>query len=520
MPAQKEAYQRTRNSLRNSFVAVGLQILSLLVGFWSRRIFLNYLGTEVLGLNTTATSLLNFLNLAELGIGSAIAVTLYKPIFDDNKESIKEIISLQGWMYRIIALIIIAGSAIMMCFFPIIFNKTDIPKWYAYASFSVLLYSSLLGYFFNYKQILLDACQLNYKIQLSVKAISIIKLAAQALSIKFLGNGYIWWLTLEFIFATITAIILRSTVNKTFPFLGDKVEHPSELRHKYPQVVTKVKQLFVHKIGRFVISQTTPLLIYAFASLTMVAKYGNYLIFTNNLSAILVACFAGLTASVGNMIASDNKKLVIKVFRELFCIRFFMSIICCICLWFLVDPFIELWIGPKYILSKSTLFLLILTFYIQNSQGTIESYKEAFGLFQDVWAPVVEAILCLGLAIIGGEYQGLDGILSGYIIGELVIVKIWKPYFLFKYGLMQPIKIYVWIVIKHLIIAVLTISIMFMIVNFIPIEPEKSYSSFLFYALIIFIVCSIVLFALLFISEKGMRDFVNRFIAMINKNDA
>ena len=193
----KNSYQRTKNSLRNSFVAVSLQVVSLLIGFWSRRIFLNHLGTEVLGLNTTANSLLNFLNLAELGIGTAIAVTLYKPIFDDDKESIKEIVALQGWLYKIIALIVIGGSVILSFFFPMIFSKTPLPLWYAYASFGVLLYSNLLGYFFNYKQILLDAYQLNYKIQLSVKLISIFKLVIQAFTIKYLDNGYVWWLGRE-----------------------------------------------------------------------------------------------------------------------------------------------------------------------------------------------------------------------------------------------------------------------------------------------------------------------------------
>ncbi|MDO5443774.1 MAG: sugar transporter, partial [Bacteroidia bacterium] len=166
MLRQSGSYTRTKNSLRNSLVAVGLQVVALLIGFWSRRIFLNHLGTEVLGLNTTATSLLQFLNLAEMGIGSAIAVTLYKPIFNDDRRTIKEIVALQGWLYRIIALIVLGGSAVLMCFFPLIFNKTPLPLWYAYASFGVLLYSSLLGYFFNYKQILLDAHQQNYKIQL------------------------------------------------------------------------------------------------------------------------------------------------------------------------------------------------------------------------------------------------------------------------------------------------------------------------------------------------------------------
>ena len=236
MSGESGTYQRTKNSLRNSFVAVGLQLVALLIGFWSRRIFLNHLGTELLGLNTTAVSLLQFLNLAELGIGSAIAVTLYKPIFEGNRQEIKEIVALQGWLYKIIACIVIVGSIVMSFFFPAIFSKSELPLWYAYASFGVLLYSSLLGYFVNYKQILLDAHQLNYKIQLSTKTVAILKLVAQAFAVKYLDNGYIWWLGLETVAATIMCIILSRTVNRTFPFIREKVENPSSLRHKYSEV--------------------------------------------------------------------------------------------------------------------------------------------------------------------------------------------------------------------------------------------------------------------------------------------
>ena len=111
-------YLRTKKSLRNSVVALSLQIVTLLVGFFSRKIFLDYLGTEILGLNTTATSLLNFLNLAELGIGSAIAVTLYKPLFDQDRNAIREIVALQGWLYKRIAFFVLGGSLVLMFFFP------------------------------------------------------------------------------------------------------------------------------------------------------------------------------------------------------------------------------------------------------------------------------------------------------------------------------------------------------------------------------------------------------------------
>lgn len=514
MPEQGQ-YNRTKKSIRNSVVAVSLQVIALLIGFWSRRIFLNHLGTEVLGLNTTASSLLQFLNLAEMGIGGAIAVTLYKPIFDDNKTEIKEIVALQGWMYKIIALIVMGGSAIMMCFFPMIFSKTPLPLWYAYASFSVLLYSSLLGYFFNYKQILLDAHQLNYKIQLSVKLISIFKLVAQALTIKFLDNGYIWWLILEAVFATITAIVLGRTVNDSFPYIAEKVADPAKLRHKYPEVVTKVKQLFVHKIGGFVINQTSPLIIYAFASLTLVAKYGNYLIFTSNLNAILGACFMGLTASVGNMIASGDKILTIKIFRELFSVRFLITAVCSFCLWLLVDPFIKLWIGPEYLLDKSTLLLIVVAFFIQNSRGVVDVFKDAYGLFSDVWAAIAESILCLGLAVLGGAFLGLNGILGGYIIGEILIVLVWKPFFLFRCGLKLPIVVYIRLYAKHLLAAAVSYIAIVFISQQIPLNPADSYGDFFLYALIIFLFCALLLCTLLYVSETGMSGFIKRLISTL-----
>ena len=68
--AEGGAYERTSKSLKNSQVAIVIQILSLIVGFISRKIFLDFLGTEILGLNTTATSILNFLNIAELDVGA------------------------------------------------------------------------------------------------------------------------------------------------------------------------------------------------------------------------------------------------------------------------------------------------------------------------------------------------------------------------------------------------------------------------------------------------------------------
>lgn len=160
---------RTTKSIKNSYVALIFYFINLILQFFSRKIFLDYLGSEVLGLNTTAQNLLGFLNIAELGIGTAVSYNLYKPIFENDKETINDIISIQGWLYRKVAYIVIIGSCVLMLFFPFIFGKAQLPIWYTYGSFVAILISSLLGYFVNYKQIILSADQKEYKVTYCTK---------------------------------------------------------------------------------------------------------------------------------------------------------------------------------------------------------------------------------------------------------------------------------------------------------------------------------------------------------------
>ena len=495
-------------------MAVLLQFISLLVGFFSRKIFLDYLGTEVLGLNSTAASLLGFLNIAELGIGAAISVTLYKPIFQEDRQTIREIVALQGWLYKKIAWFIIIGSAVLMCFFPRIFSKMELPMWYAYATYAVLLFSSLLSYFVNYKQILLSADQKEYKIQFSFRLISIFKLVAQAFAVKFLPNPYVWWLALEVAFAITASYFLNRVIYKDYPYLKEDVDSPGELRRKFPDVVTKVKQMFFHKIGGFVLSQTSPIIIYAYASLTLVALYGNYLIITNNLNYLMGAMFAGLGGSVGNMIAEGNRPLILKVFKELFSSRFLAVMVSSICIWFLADPFISVWLGAEYLLDRTTLLLIIVIFFLGAMRAVVDTFINSYGLFQDIWAPVVEAVINLGFSIGLGYFYGLHGILLGVIISQLIIIFTWKPYFLFTKGLKEPVWIYAVLYAKHLLAGAVAFFAVKALCGVIGIDPAAGIWNFILYASIVFTGCALVLGVLLYAMEFGMRSFVKRMLTI------
>lgn len=430
-----EKQSRSAKSMKNSVFALGFTLLNLVVQFFSRKIFLEYLGTEILGLNTTAMNLLQFLNLAELGISAAVGFSLYKPLYDRDRDAVSDIISLQGMLYRRIAWLIIGGAAILMCFFPLIFAKITLPMWYAYASFGVLLFSALLGYFCNYRQVLLTANQQDYKVTYSFKSVMIAKAAAQMLAMYLFSEPYIWWLVLEVLFAVIASVTLSIVTRRNFPWLCSSKKSFKTLNALYPELSKKIKQLFFHKIGSFVLTQTSPLVIYAFTTLTLVTLYGNYMMIIQGVTLVLGSLYNSISASVGNLIAEKDHKRNITVFYELLASQVWIGMTISFGIYNLGSDFITLWIGKEYLLSNTILGILTLTFFLNTARLNVGAFISGFGLFGDIWAPIAEAALNLGLSILLGYFFGLPGILSGIAISVFAVIFCWKTYYVFTRAL-------------------------------------------------------------------------------------
>lgn len=514
------AQSRTAKSIKNSAVALIFYFINLILQFFSRKIFLDHLGADVLGLNTTATNLLQFLNLAELGIGSAIACTLYKPLLERDTTAVNEIVSLQGWMYHRIAWIVIGGSAVLMCFFPWIFAKMTLPMWYAYASFGVLLVSALLSYFVNYKQIVLSADQKEYKIQYSYKASMLVKTVCQIFVIKYFDNGYAWWLVLEVVFAVVASIALSIMVRRTYPALKTDLSQGKQLSRKYPEIITKIKQLFFHKIGGFALTQTSPIIIYAYASLSLVAIYGNYVLIITGVTALMYAVFNSMNAGVGNLVAEGNKKRILEVFEELFSIRFLLSSIVCFGVYMLTPAFITLWVGTEYVLDHLTLLLLVATLYINLIRLTVDAYINAYGLFGDIWAPIIEASINIGMSVLLGYFWGLHGILAGVLISLVLVIFLWKPYYLFRKGLKAKLYLYALLHAKHIVLAAFGVVVVLIIFNHISLNPAANFGSLIIYGVAVLGTFFIVLYGALYATVKGMRNFTHRFISLIKQRYA
>lgn len=507
---------RVGKSILNAKVNLIFYFITLFLSFFSRKIFLDCLGDDFVGLTGTLSNLLDFLNLAELGIGSAVGAVLYKPLFEQDRSKINEIISVFGYFYRKIGLVILGGGVVLSCFLPLIFGKTEFELPLIYFAFYSFLVSSLIGYFANYKQTLLGADQRNYVVTAYFQTSNLIKTLIQ-ITLAYYTRNYYYWVLVELFFGFIYSIILNWKIRKVYPWLQSEVKNGKLLRERYPLIMTYTKQLFVHKIGSLVQFQIKPLLIYSFVSLQVVAFYGNYALIVDKVALLIRNILGSTGAGVGNLVAEGDKSRIKRVYWELTSVNYFIAGLLVFAIYHLMEPFIILWVGAEYVLSKPVLIILLANMFIMQTRGTNDQFLYAYGLFHDVWAPAAEAVLSISVSLIGGAYWGLEGVLLGSVVSMLFVVILWKPYFLYHRGFEESLREYWLEVGKQLLLILASWAFMGWMVRFIPVNPYDGYVSWIIYAIMLVGILGVLLISLFYIFTFGFRFFVARILEKFRK---
>lgn len=502
---------RVHKSILNAEVNLIFYFLSLFLAFFSRKIFLNCLGDEFIGLTGTLENILGYLNLAELGIGSCISFFLYKPLQSNNRLEIQEILSVFGYLYRWIGIIIFVFGLTISLFFPLLFSNEAIGFGIIYFTFYTFLASALIGYFINYRQVLLSADQKNYIVAIYFQSANLIRITLQIFLATTYKNLYLW-VVVEFIFEIAGCIILNWKINKEYPWLKANKNQGRMLLKKYPGILTNTKQIFIHRIKDFILGKSDELFIFIFVSLKMVAYYGNYIIIISKISLLFKAALDGANAGIGNLVAEGNKKHILNVFWELMSIRQFVAGFLSFTIYSFIEPFISLWLGHEYILGRQILILLTIYIYMNNSRGIVDTFNHAHGLYADTWSAWVELIINVSITIVAGTYYGITGILLGKIISVGCIVILWKPYYLFTAGFKIPVKDYWLGIIRYYIIFAISFTICIKLNHLIPINPYMSFITWIEFSIIGTTIYISINITMMLCFVKGARDFVKRII--------
>lgn len=500
---------RVHKSLMNAKVNLAFYFLSLFFAFFSRKIFLDSLSSDFIGLTGTLSNILNFLNVAELGIATSIAYFLYKPLQENNYEKINNIMSILAYLYRKIGIVIGIGGLITSFSFPFIFKEQPLGLFLIYFTFFSFLASSMAGYIINYRQLLVSANQKQYIVNSYFQTIAILQNIVQIFLAWYYKNVFLW-VIVGLIFTIIGCIVFNKRIDKEYPWLKIDLKKGKHLLKEYPEVLQKTRQVFIQRIKNFILYRSDQILIFAFVSLKMVAYYDNYMIIINKINYFINIVSDGMTAGIGNMIAEDNEQNTMKVFWELTAIRFLIVGIAIYLLLIYLQPFIICWLGREYLLSDIIIYLLLFNLFIMISRGVVEMYISACGLFSDVWTAWTELTINITVTLILAPFIGISGILIGKIVSVFFIAIFWKPYFLFTKGLKQKVGLYWRNMAPFYIIFTIFLGIALGL-KFYVISPNvDTIPKLIIYGIITFCPLIFAYFITMFITTNGMKYFIAR----------
>ena len=501
--------ERVHRSIMNIKVGMLFYILSLFLAFFSRKVFLDCLGAEFIGLTGMLKNIMSFLSVAELGIGTSIVYFLYKPLQEDNHEKINEVMSILAFLYRCIGGIIGGIGLIISFFFPWWFSHlaTGLPL--IYFAFYSFLGSSVAGYIFNYKQLLVSANQKQYLVNAYFQTIGIVQSLTQILLAYYYRNLWLW-VVVGLVFTIIGIIIFNYRIQQLYPWLCIDLKKGRENLKQYPEVLIKTRQIFVHKIKDFILYRSDEIMVGMFVSVIKVAFYGNYTIIINKLNFLVNILSEGLSAGIGNLLAEGDERNIMKVFWELTATRLFILGIIILFLLLFIQPFIGCWLGEQYQLSNIIVYLLIFNLFIRYQTAAVYIYAGSAGLFSDVWAAWAELILNLSITLILAPIYGIAGILLGKIISFGIISSFWKPYYLFSQTFHRSVWEY-WRGMAPYYFIFAAFVVLTIWLKKVVIDPHSdTFISLALYGFAVVVPLLSIFFILLFQFTPGMKYFIAR----------
>lgn len=448
---------RIENTSKNFAFSLIATIVTAITSFISRTVFIKTIGVAYLGANSLFTNILAMLSLTELGLGTAIAYSLYAPLAKRDTETIKSLMLFYKKAYRIIALVILALGLILIPFLDYLIKDPGdiqhIPFIYL-----VFLYNTVVSYLFTYKTTLLVADQRGYILTNMTTVINIVSVAIQIFALLLFRNYFVY-LILGAIINTTQWYWVNKRIYKAYPYLNDKNIAPLA-QNERKTIATNVKAMVFHKFGELCINQTDNIIISSFISITAVGLYNNYYMIIGIINKFAQSIFGAATASLGNLIATESKEKRYEVFKRYNFLGFWVFGWTGICLYELLTPFVHLWLGDDFIIDNLTLSLVMLNYYLVGMRVTIGNVKMASGLYaQDQWVPVVQALINLVVSIVAAIHMGLAGVFLGTVASGLAIPCWYRPIIVYKYTFERSAKEYFATYLKYFIIVILNLGI-------------------------------------------------------------
>ncbi len=448
---------RIENTSKNFVFSILSTMLTSVLGFISRTVFIRIIGTEYLGANTLFTNILSMLSFTELGIGSAISFSLYKPLATNDTETVKSLMLFFKKAYRYIALAVGVLGVLLVPFLDSLIKGGEgiehIPFIYL-----VFLYNTVISYLFSYKVTLLAADQRSYLMTCVNMIISVVTLVVQ-LAVLLLSRNYFAYLLSGALISTVQWYFINQYIFRLYPYLKDKNVQKLAIKELHT-IKVNVKAMMFHKVGELCINQTDNIIISSLIDIVVVGLYNNYYMIIGIINRVAISFFSAASASLGNLIATENEEKRYEVFKIYNFLGFWVYGWTGICLTVLLTPFVGIWLGSDFQIDNLTLALVMLNYYLVGMRTPIGNIKMAAGLYvQDQWAPIVQSVINLAVSIWGAINMGLAGVFLGTVVSSLAVPCWYRPVVVYKHVFNRPCKEYFITYAKYLTVVVVCFAL-------------------------------------------------------------
>lgn len=457
---------RTENVAKNVVLSSIFQIVAYIIGFVSRTFFIKILGEQYLGLNGVFTNILTLLSFAELGVGSAIVYSMYKPLATKDNEKLKQLMAFYKKIYLLIGTVIIIGGVLLAPFLDFFITEAPDIKENIIIIYLIFVVNSAISYFFSYRTTIISADQKNYLIIIYNKTFHIVRVIIQIIIITIWHNYYLYLLT-ETVCVLMANYLLSRKSKKMYPELIDIKD--SKLPEKEKKDIFKnVKALIIYKVGEVLLNGTDNIIISRYLGLVVAGLYSNYQLLTNAVVEVIGQITNSFTASVGNLNSLESKERKEETFYKILYFTYLLFGFCSIELVILLNDFVRVWIGEQYLLDMITIVMIVGSIYVNGVQYASFSFRNTLGLFKEaILVPIISVIINIVLSIFLAKKVGLWGVFAATIAARFLSAGIIDPYVVYKHEFKKNPLIYFLKYFKYLTFVFITFFITSYIVNFI-----------------------------------------------------
>ena len=492
---------RTKNATRNIVFGIILKIYQIAIPFLMRTAMIYFMGMQYLGLNSLFTSVLQVLNLAELGVGSAMVFSMYKPIVDDDKVTICALMKLYKIYYRFIGLAVAVLGLALLPFIPKLIHS-DLPSGInIYILYLLNLAATVLSYWlFAYKNSLLQAHQRNDVTSKVTLFTNTIQYGLQLIVIIFIKNYYLYVIAALFTQA-LTNIVTAIVVTKLYPGYNPKGDLDKSLIKDINQ---RIKDLFTSKLGGVIVNSVDTIVISAFLGLTVLAVYQNYYFVLTSVIGFVTIVFTACTAGIGNSIIVETRE---KNFNDLNKFTFIISWIagfCTTCFLCLFQPFMDVWVKKESLkLSFSAVICFCIYYFVFEINQLLCTYKDSAGIWhEDRFRPLVTALGNLVMNLIMVQFWGVYGVILSTVLSTLFIGMPWLLHNLFTVLFeKKQLKIYLNKLLFYVIVVSFGCLITYVVCAYLPLKSKWTI------LIVRAIICCIIPNVLYFIIYHNKQEF-------------